>query len=262
LSMTGLVIAGACGRMGARILELAQEIPGVKVKAVFERPDHPRMGQEIAPGLILEGGPTEALEKGEVVVDFTQPGAAMEHLRLAAALNKAAVVGTTGFSLEHMEEIRALSAGMRLVLAPNMSVGVNLMFKLVHDVAHVLGEGYDIEVVEVHHRLKKDAPSGTALRLAEIAAQARGGSLEEVGVYSRRGLIGRRSDAEIGIQAVRGGDIVGEHTVYFIGHGERLEVIHRAHSRDNFARGALRAAQWIVDKPNGLYDMQDVLGLK
>ena len=248
--------------MGARVLELAQETPGVKVGAVFERPDHPRIGQEIAPGLILEDNPTKAFQAGDVVVDFTHHTATMEHLRLAAALKKAAVTGTTGFSDKHMEEIRALSAATRLVLAPNMSVGVNLMFKVIHDMARILGEGYDIEVVEAHHRLKKDAPSGTALRMAEIAAQARGASLKDVGVYSRHGLIGQRSDPEIGIQAVRGGDIVGEHTVYFIGGGERLEVIHRAHSRDNFARGALRAAQWIVDKPDGLYDMQDVLGLK
>jgi 4-hydroxy-tetrahydrodipicolinate reductase len=260
--MIRLIVAGACGRMGARILELAQETPGVIAAAAFERPDHPRIGQEIAPGLILGDNPAKAFQVGDVVVDFTHHTAAMEHLRIAAGLNKAAVIGTTGFLPEHIEEIRTLAADTRLVVAPNMSVGVNLMFKVIHDMARVLGDSYDIEVVEAHHRLKKDAPSGTALRMAEIAAQARGVSLKDVGVYSRHGLIGQRSDPEIGIQVVRGGDIVGEHTVYFIGGGERLEVIHRAHSRDNFARGALKAAQWIVDKPNGLYDMQDVLGLK
>jgi len=143
-----------------------------------------------------------------------------------------------------------------------MSVGVNLMFKVVENIAQVLNEGYDVEIVEAHHRLKKDAPSGTALKLAQVIAQALGRDLEKVGVYGRKGLIGERTKEEIGIMTVRAGDIVGEHTVIFGGIGERLEIIHRAHNRDNFARGAVRAAQWIVQQPPGLYDMQDVLGLK
>ena len=155
-----------------------------------------------------------------------------------------------------------VTARTRLVFAPNMSVGVNLMFKVVADIAKVLQEGYDVEIVEAHHRLKKDAPSGTAIKLAQVIAHALGRDLEQVGVYARHGIIGQRSDAEIGLQTVRAGDIVGEHTVLFGGMGERLEIIHRAHSRDNFARGAVRAAQWIVGQAPGLYDMQDVLGLK
>jgi 4-hydroxy-tetrahydrodipicolinate reductase len=143
-----------------------------------------------------------------------------------------------------------------------MSVGVNLMFKVVADVARILGEGYDVEIVEAHHRLKKDAPSGTAIKLGQVIAHALDRELDKVGVYARHGIIGQRTDKEIGIQTVRAGDIVGEHTVLFGGMGERLEIIHRAHSRDNFARGAVRAAQWIVTQPPGLYDMQDVLGLK
>ena len=143
-----------------------------------------------------------------------------------------------------------------------MSVGVNLMFKVVADIARVLGDGYDVEIVEAHHRLKKDAPSGTAMKLAQVIAHALGRDLDKVGVYARHGIIGERTEREIGIQTVRAGDIVGEHTVLFGGIGERLEIIHRAHSRDNFARGAVRAAQWIVAQPAGLYDMQDVLGLK
>jgi len=149
-----------------------------------------------------------------------------------------------------------------VVFAPNMSVGVNLMFKVVENIAKVLTEGYDVEIVEAHHRLKKDAPSGTAIKLAQVIAQALGRDLEKVGVYGRKGITGERTKDEIGIMTVRAGDIVGEHTVTFCGIGERIEVIHRAHNRDNFARGAVRAAQWIVNQPPGLYDMQDVLGLK
>jgi 4-hydroxy-tetrahydrodipicolinate reductase len=260
--MVRLIIAGACGRMGLRILDLADQVTGVSVGAVFERTGHPRIGQEIATGLLLTDNPVEALQSGEVLIDFTHHTASMQHLRLAAQMNKAAVVGTTGFSAEQMKEIQSLGEIMRMVMAPNMSVGVNLMFKVIADMARILGGDYDLEVVEAHHRLKKDAPSGTALRMAEVLAAARGSNLEGVGIFSRHGNIGQRSDREIGIQAIRGGDIVGEHTVYFIGNGERLEVTHRAHSRDNFARGALKAAQWIVNKPNGLYNMQDVLGLK
>ena len=172
------------------------------------------------------------------------------------------VLGTTGFSPAQVAEIHALGARTRLVFAPNMSVGVNLMFKVVADVAKVLPQGYDVEIVEAHHRLKKDAPSGTAIKLAQVIAHALDRNLEEVGVYARHGIIGQRTDKEIGIQTVRAGDIVGEHTVLFGGIGERIEITHRAHSRDNFAKGAVRAAQWVVKQPPACYDMQDVLGLK
>jgi 4-hydroxy-tetrahydrodipicolinate reductase len=210
----------------------------------------------------VSGSLAECLPTGEVLLEFTNPVASMTHFREVANAGKAMVIGTTGFSAEQLAEIRELAPRVRVVLAPNMSVGVNLMFKVVEDVARVLKDGYDVEIVEAHHRLKKDAPSGTALKLAQVMAQALGRDLEEVGVYARKGLIGERSKEEIGIQTVRAGDIVGEHTVIFGGIGERLEIIHRAHSRDNFARGAVRAALWVVQQPLGLYDMQDVLGLK
>jgi 4-hydroxy-tetrahydrodipicolinate reductase len=197
-----------------------------------------------------------------VLVEFTHPEPTIKHLKEAAAAGKAMVIGTTGLSPQQVEELKGLATKTRVVFAPNMSVGVNLMFKVVEQIAQVLSEGYDVEIVEAHHRLKKDAPSGTALKLAQIIAQALGRDLEKVGVYGRQGITGERTKEEIGIMTVRAGDIVGEHTVTFCGIGERLEVIHRAHNRDNFARGAVRAAQWIVAQPPGLYDMQDVLGLK
>jgi 4-hydroxy-tetrahydrodipicolinate reductase len=210
----------------------------------------------------VAGDLAAVLDRGEVLIDFTNPEATLNNLRQAAAAGKAVVIGTTGLSAAQQAEVKALAAQTRVVLAPNMSVGVNLMFKVVADIARVLSAGYDVEIVEAHHRLKKDAPSGTAVKLAQVIAQALQRNLDEVAVYERKGMIGQRTDAEIGIQTVRAGDIVGEHTVIFGGIGERLEIIHRAHNRDNFARGAVRAARWIVAQPPGLYDMQDVLGLK
>jgi 4-hydroxy-tetrahydrodipicolinate reductase len=197
-----------------------------------------------------------------VLIEFTHPEPTLANLKGAAAEGKAVVIGTTGLNPQQVGELKGMAQKTRVVFAPNMSVGVNLMFKVVENIAKVLTEGYDVEIVEAHHRLKKDAPSGTALKLAQIIAQALGRDLEKVGVYGRKGITGERTKDEIGIMTVRAGDIVGEHTVTFCGIGERLEVIHRAHNRDNFARGAVRAAQWIVNQPPGLYDMQDVLGLK
>jgi len=172
------------------------------------------------------------------------------------------VIGTTGITSESLKEVESLARKTRCVLAPNMSVGVNVMFKIAQEMAGILGNDYDMEILEVHHRLKKDAPSGTAMRLAQILADSVGRNLEEVAVYERKGIIGKRTDKEIGIQTWRAGDITGEHTVMFGGIGERLELIHRAHNRDNFARGAVRAATWVIKQPKGLYDMQDVLGLR
>ena len=172
------------------------------------------------------------------------------------------VIGTTGIKGEMLDEVETLAKKIRCVLAPNMSVGVNVMFKIAGEMARILGADYDMEILEVHHRLKKDAPSGTAMHLAQILADVSDRDLDKVGVYERKGMIGKRTDEEIGIQTWRAGDITGEHTVMFGGIGERLELIHRAHNRDNFARGAVRAARWVTKQPEGLYDMQDVLGLK
>jgi 4-hydroxy-tetrahydrodipicolinate reductase len=183
-------------------------------------------------------------------------------LEFAKEAGLAVVIGTTGLSPEQIERVKDLSKSVRCVFSPNMSVGVNVMFRIVQEVAQVLGPDYDIEIVEAHHRLKKDSPSGTAVKLGELIGKAVGRDFGKVGVYGRKGMVGERTKDEIGMQVIRAGDIVGEHTVLFGGIGERLEIIHRAHSRDNFARGAVRAALWIVNQPNGLYDMQDVLGLK
>ncbi|MDY6852812.1 MAG: 4-hydroxy-tetrahydrodipicolinate reductase, partial [Thermodesulfobacteriota bacterium] len=259
--MTGVIVAGAAGRMGGRIMQAVLDYGDLELAGAFERPEHPELGRDagLAAGLgeigiKLAGSLGDVLEAGEVIIDFTQPEATLGNLEQAAKTGKAMVVGTTGFSAEETARIHDLSGNMRLVLAPNMSVGVNLLFKIVGDVAQVLKKGYDLEIVEAHHRLKKDAPSGTAMRLAEILAETTGRSLNECAVYGRQGIIGERPDDEIAVLSVRAGDIVGEHTVTFGGIGERLEITHRAHSRDTFARGAVRAASWIVNQSPGLYD--------
>jgi 4-hydroxy-tetrahydrodipicolinate reductase len=242
---------------------------GSTLPAAFQTPAHPGVGKDVgevvglpAKGVKISGSLAEVLPQGDVLIEFTHPEPSLSHLKAVADAGKAMVLGTTGFSPAQLSEIRALGARTRLVFAPNMSVAMNLMFRVVADIARVLSDGYDVEIVEAHHRLKKDAPSGTALKLAQVIAQALDRDLEKVGVYARHGIIGERTSNEIGIQTVRAGDIVGEHTVLFGGMGERLEITHRAHSRDNFARGAVRAARWIVGQTPGLYDMQDVLGLK
>jgi 4-hydroxy-tetrahydrodipicolinate reductase len=267
--MVRAIVSGAAGRLGGRIIHMMEGVEGIALAAAFESPDHPEVGKDVgevvglpAKGIKVAGSLGEVLDKGEVVIEFSHPEPSLAHLWQVADAGKAMVLGTTGFSPAQVSEIHALASRAHLVFAPNMSVGVNLMFKVVSDIAKVLSQGYDVEIVEAHHRLKKDAPSGTAIKLGQVIAQALGRNLENVGVYERKGIIGQRTDAEIGIQTVRAGDIVGEHTVIFGGIGERLEVIHRAHSRDNFARGAVRAALWVVSQPPGLYDMQDVLGLK
>ncbi|MDF1613817.1 4-hydroxy-tetrahydrodipicolinate reductase [Desulfurivibrio dismutans] len=268
--MTKVIVAGAAGRMGRRICAMVQQQPGLELVAGFERPDSPEVGSDLGElaglgtlGIKMVGDPAEALDQGEVVIDFTFHEATMKLARLAAAKGKAMVIGTTGLTTENLDDLRNLAAdAFPCVQAPNMAVGVNVLFKVARKMAAVLGNSYDIEIVEAHHRMKKDAPSGTALKLGEMVAEGVGRDLEKVGVYARHGIIGERTDQEIGIQTIRAGDIVGEHTVYFAGAGERLELTHRAHNRDNFARGAALAAAWVVDKPKGLYNMFDVLGLE
>jgi 4-hydroxy-tetrahydrodipicolinate reductase len=261
------IVVGAAGKMGSRIIHIIRETPSIDLFRAFERPDHPSIGKDIGEmiglgklDVLLEGGLKRG--GGDVIINFSNPDASLESLRFARETGLAIVIGTTGFRQEQMEKVKAISKDVRCVLAPNMSVGMNLMFRIVQDVARVLGPEYDIEILEAHHRLKKDSPSGTAVKLGELIAGAVGRNLDQVGVYGRKGMIGERTKEEIGMQVIRAGDIVGEHTVLFGGPGERLEIIHRAHSRDNFARGAIKAALWVVNQPNGLYDMQDVLGLK
>ena len=267
--MVKAIVTGVAGRMGGRIVHMMEAAAGIQLVGAVESPGHAAVGKDVgevvglpAKGIKVVDSLAQVLPQAEVVIEFTHPEPSLAHLHAVADAGKAMVLGTTGFSPPQIAEIHALASRAHLVFAPNMSVGVNLMFKVVADVARVLGDGYDVEIVEAHHRLKKDAPSGTAIKLGQVIAHALGRELEKAGVYARHGIIGQRTDKEIGIQTVRAGDIVGEHTVLFGGMGERLEIIHRAHSRDNFARGAVRAAQWIVSQPPGLYDMQDVLGLK
>jgi 4-hydroxy-tetrahydrodipicolinate reductase len=210
----------------------------------------------------LEAALDRARPGAQVVIDFTTPAASVNHAKVCAERGTPLVVGTTGFSAAAKAEVAGAAQRIPVLMAPNMSVGVNLLFKLVSQAARALGPSYDVEIVEAHHRNKADAPSGTALRLAEVAADALGLDPQISAVYERHGQVGARKAGTIGVQALRGGDVVGEHTVLFLTEGERIELIHRASSRDTFAAGAVRAARFLVGKPAGLYDMQDVLGLR
>jgi 4-hydroxy-tetrahydrodipicolinate reductase len=267
--MIRMGVAGAAGKMGSRITALSKEYEGLKLAAAFEREGHRDIGKDIGilagsgeSGVLLTGGIGEIIDSVDLIIDFTSVESTKQNLKAASAKGKAMVIGTTGFTAADKGEMTPLLKGIPCVMASNMSLGVNLLLKVLADVAGALGDDYDIEIVEAHHRLKKDAPSGTALKMAQVIADAVNRNLDDVAVYARKGIIGQRTKKEIGIQAVRAGDIVGEHTVLFGGLGERIEITHKASSRDTFARGALRAALWLQGKDPGLYDMQDVLGLK
>jgi 4-hydroxy-tetrahydrodipicolinate reductase len=257
-----IVVCGAAGRMGKAILSVIDQEEDFLLGAVIDKVSVNADPRQLE-GVTITNAMVSAIVNGEVVIDFSSPSGTLAILQEAVSQKKPMVIGTTGFTQEEKEVITAASKKIPIVLSPNMSVGVNVIFKLLADVASVLGgDGYDVEIVEMHHRQKKDAPSGTALRMGEVIASARGTTLPEVGRFSRHGIIGERPNGEIGIQSLRGGDVVGEHTVYFVGDGERIEIAHRAHSRKHFARGALIAAQWVVKQKPGLYDMMDVLNLK
>jgi 4-hydroxy-tetrahydrodipicolinate reductase len=262
-----IVVVGAAGRMGSRIVALHREA-GLRLAAALEAPGHRALGRdagEIAGagvlGVPLTADAAAAITRDRVLIEFSVPEASLEHLRLVAPAGARAVIGTTGFSAAQREEIATLARQAAILVAPNMSVAVTLAFSLLRTMAKALGDDYDVEITEVHHRYKKDAPSGTAVRMAEIVAEALGRDLRKVGVYGREGLPGERSGKEIGVMSLRSGDVVGEHTVSFGTLGERLELTHRAHSRDTFARGALRAVRWIAGRGPGLYSMHDVLGI-
>ena len=267
--MTKTIVAGAAGRMGGRIIHMINQSQDVTLSAAFEHPDHPSVNEDVGQilglgemGIKIAGSLKEVMDLGEVLIDFTTPRATLENIRIGSPRGLSMVIGTTGITGDMLKEVTDLAKKIRCVMTPNMSVGMNVMFRIASDMAGILGNDYDMEILEVHHRLKKDAPSGTAMRLAQILSASVDRDLEKVAVYERKGMIGERTDEEIGIQTWRAGDITGEHTVMFGGIGERLELVHRAHNRDNFARGAAKAASWIVKQPLGLYDMQDVLGLK
>jgi 4-hydroxy-tetrahydrodipicolinate reductase len=264
-----LAVPGAAGKMGRMILKVIAETPSVQLVAAVERPSSPLLGQDagVVAGLASFGVPIaaaldEALPDADVVIDFTAPSATAWTVSRAAEHQVAMVVGTTGLGEAEKRAIWQAAERIPIVLSANMSLGVNVLFGLIEQAAKALGNDYDVEIVELHHRQKRDAPSGTAMAMATRLASALGRELDSVGRYGRQGDVGARTADEIGVLAVRGGDIVGEHTAYFCGLGERLEITHRASSRETFARGAVRAAEWLRDRDPGLYDMQDVLGLR
>ncbi len=267
--MIKVAVTGAAGRMGGRIITLVTEAEGLAVSGAVEMAGHARLGEDagyVAGCGLLGVAITESLEQAmadaDLLIDFTFPEVTLANVAVCARLGKQMVVGSTGFTSEQRETLTGFAKDIPIVFAPNMSVGVNVCFKILKDIARTLGDGFDVEIVELHHNKKKDSPSGTAVRMGEIVADALGRDYNQVANYHREGMCGERTREEIGMQTVRGGDIIGEHTVYFVGMGERIELTHRAMSRDMFARGAVRAAGWLAGKPAGLYDMQDVLGLK
>jgi len=263
--MLRIGIAGAAGRMGQRLVALVAAAEDMKLVAAVECKSHGSLGRdagEVAGVGTLDVPITTGVEaRPDVMIDFSAPEATLACAEHCAGVDTAMVVGTTGLSPEQVARLEDSAAKVPIVFAPNMSVGVNVLARLVKDAAHALGPDYDIEIVEAHHRFKKDAPSGTALKLARAAAEGVHRDLDQVGVYGRQGQTGERSQAEIGVHAVRAGDIVGEHTVLFGALGERVELRHVAQSRDTFARGALRAAHFVAGKQPGLYSMEDVLGI-
>lgn len=267
--MPDVVVAGAAGRMGSRVVACLRDTPELRLVGALEASGHPALGRDagevagVGPlGVPIGADAAATLTRDRILIEFSVPEATVEHLRIIARVSSRAVVGTTGLTASQREEITRLAEKVPILVSPNMSVGVNLAFKLLAQMAHVLGDDYDVEITETHHRFKKDAPSGTALRMAEVIADALGRDLDRVAVYGRQGTPGERTQKEIGLLSLRSGDVVGEHTVTFGNLGERLELTHRAHSRDTFARGAIRAARFIASASPGLYSMQDVLGLK
>jgi 4-hydroxy-tetrahydrodipicolinate reductase len=264
-----LVVCGAAGRMGRLIVNLIRDTEGATLVGAVEAEGHTALGRDA--GELAGGGPlgitltadyASVAKPDTVTLDFTIAPAALAHLRTASETGAAIVVGTTGFSGEESRKAQALATKTRTIIAANMSVGVNVLLKLVTDAARLLGPGFDGEISELHHRMKIDAPSGTAIALARAVANATGRELERSQVSARQGMTGKRRDDEIGVMALRGGDVVGDHTVYFLGQGERLELTHRAQSRECLARGAVRAGLWLAKQARpGLYTMADVLGM-
>jgi 4-hydroxy-tetrahydrodipicolinate reductase len=258
-----VVVSGAGGRMGGRIISLLLEERGVKLCGAIEEPSHPSIGKRVDTIIIRPDDELRELLKGaDVLIEFTNPEATISHLESCKDMGRGMVIGTTGLGDEDFSKIREASKFIPVVVSPNMSLGVNLLFDIAARISKALGKGYDIEIIETHHHHKKDAPSGTAIRLGEAIASSLGLNLNEVAVYGRKGMVGERKGGEIGFSVIRAGDIVGEHTVLFATEGERIEITHRAHSRDTFAHGAIRAARFVAKASPGIYGMEDVLGLR
>jgi 4-hydroxy-tetrahydrodipicolinate reductase len=262
-----LAIAGASGRMGRMLIEAALADPAVEVAVALDRADGPDLGRDCGEFLgrrtgVAVDADLDRLAAAQVLIDFTRPAGTAALLAACRRLGVRMVIGTTGLDESGKAAIRDASESIGIVFAPNMSVGVNATFRLLEVAAAILASGYDVEIVEAHHRHKVDAPSGTALKMGEVVATAQGKSLHEAAVFAREGATGERRPGTIGFAAVRGGDIVGDHTVMFAGTGERIEITHRAGSRMPYALGSMRAARFVAERPRGLFDMQDVLGLK
>jgi 4-hydroxy-tetrahydrodipicolinate reductase len=269
MNMMRVAVAGVGGRMGRTLVQAVTESQGLVLGAASERPDSGLLGVDAGElagvgrlGVAVGSDLKRAVDAFDVLIDFTAPAATLRHLEICRANGRRMVIGTTGLTAEQRSSIAAAGGDIAIVLAPNMSVGVNLCFKLLDIAARVLGDEVDIEIIEAHHRHKVDAPSGTALRMGEVVAAALGRDLAEVAVYGRQGQTGARQRCTIGFETIRAGDVVGEHTVWFAGDGERVEIAHKASSRMTFAKGAVRAAGWLKDREWGLFDMQDVLGLR
>lgn len=266
--MINVAITGAAGRMGRTLIQALEDTDGVQLAAALERPGLSLIGSDAGElaglgtkGVAIVADLDAVLDAFEVIVDFTVPAATLHTVEVCRKAGKAMVIGTTGFDADGRAVIDRAADEIPIMMAPNMSVGVNVAFKLIEMAAGVLGDDVDIEIIEAHHRHKIDAPSGTAVRMGEIVADVLGRDLAECAVYGREGITGPRDGKTIGFETIRAGDIVGEHTVMFAGPGERIEITHRAASRMNFAAGAMRAVKWVSQRSSGLYDMQDVLGL-
>ena len=256
-----LAIAGAGGKMGRALIEAVEADGALELAAAFDVAGSSALGTQVA-GVTVGSDVRAAVAAADLLIDFTRPEGTLAHLDACAAAGKAMVIGTTGFAAAQLSRIRDASSRIAIVMSPNFAVGVNVVFRLAETAAKALGDSYDIEIIEAHHRQKVDAPSGTALMLGRIVASALGRNLDEVASHGREGDVGARPGKQIGFHSIRGGDIVGEHTVVFAGAGERVEVAVRSQSRMTYATGALRAAKFLQGRTSGLYDMQDVLGLK
>ncbi|BES73015.1 4-hydroxy-tetrahydrodipicolinate reductase [Marinobacter nanhaiticus D15-8W] len=264
-----IAIMGAAGRMGKVLIEAVSEADGLELGAAIVEPGSSLVGVDAGEmsgvgksGVLMIDGLEKAKGDFDVLVDFTFPDLTLKNARFCREHGKRMVVGTTGMNEAEKNELSQAAEDVPIMFAPNMSVGVNVVLNLLRTAAQALGDDYDVEIIEAHHRHKKDSPSGTAVRMGEVVAGALGRNLQECAVYGREGFVGERSRTEIGFETIRGGDVVGDHTVLFAGIGERVEITHKASSRMTFAKGAMRAALWLADKPAGLYDMQDVLNLK
>jgi 4-hydroxy-tetrahydrodipicolinate reductase len=264
--VTRVAVAGAAGRMGRALVEALDGHPEARLAVALEMPGSPAVGQDAGLAVGCRTGVSictelDALAGADVLIDFTRPEGTLAHLAVCRRYGVRAVIGTTGFDAAGRHLVEQSASVLPIVMSPNFSVGINLLLQLLDTAARALGDNYDVEVIEAHHRYKVDAPSGTALRLGEVVAHALGRDLGDCAVYGREGITGERDARTIGFATVRGGDVVGDHTVLFAGTGERIELTHKASSRGTFAVGALRAACWLMDRPAGAYDMRDVLGL-